>query len=144
MTEDVLVELDVIRAVVLPRAEIVGWATVDLDRSEQHLRDADADANVGPDVDDEILGARCRTIEASSERVVLLEPSTEGLLAGGLARHGEGPIARYLLADASAIERLRKTTFALSPASSGPFGPQRRVLGGPRDGPFVLIVAPDS
>jgi hypothetical protein len=72
-------------------------------------------------------------------RVVVLEASTEGPLAAALARHGEGWVAAYLLAGTSAHD-LRAAGFRLSPRGPGPFGTQRRVLVGRRDGPFILLV----
>jgi hypothetical protein len=145
MSDAPTLDVEPIREIVGPRAEIVGWATVELDRAERELArwgSRSAETN-GPE--DEILGARCRVIETGQgERLVLLEPSTEGPLAAALVRHGEGPVARYLVADAAAVDRLRATGLALSAEASGPLGRERRVLGGPRWGPFILIVTEQS
>jgi hypothetical protein len=74
----------------------VGWATVELDRAERDLRDAGLIE--GSTIDDgllDALGGRARRapVSAFGVPVVLLEPVTEGRLAAGLARHGEGPCA---------------------------------------------------
>jgi len=138
------VDVDRVREIVRPRGEVIGWATVELDRAERELARAGSRPAVPvttATLDDEVLGARCRLIEtAQGEPLVLLEPSTEGPLAAALVRHGEGQVARYLLADAAAVDRLRASGLTLSAEASGPLGRQRRVLGGPRWGPFVLVV----
>jgi hypothetical protein len=92
---------------------------------------------------DELLGARCRILDLEGGgTIVLLEPATEGLLAAALARHGEGPLAEYLVADPGAADRLRRAGYALTRPAAGPLGGQRRVRLGRRDGPFILLVAP--
>jgi hypothetical protein len=128
-------------AAVGPVVTVPGWATVDLDRTTSDLAATFRDAEP-----DEVLGARCRIVRVTRDDahgpsdVVLIEPSTEGLLAAALARHGEGPLALYLRADAAAARRTRQAGFALSPPAGGPLGRQQRVLVGPRDGPFLLLV----
>ncbi len=120
-----------------PRSIVTGWATVDLDRASHALAGRPAATSTGIDA---ILGARAHIIAGSDAPGVLLEPATEGPLAAGLARHGEGPLAIYLRADAGAADRLRRGGFRVSAPGSGPFGRQRLVLVGRRDGPFVLLV----
>jgi hypothetical protein len=74
-----------------------GWATVDLDRAERDVRDALAtDLVFAEAIRSALLGARCRRAAApDGEWIVLLEPDTEGRLAGFLARHGEGWAATW-------------------------------------------------
>ena len=139
--------LDRLRAAVRPRRAVGGWGTVELDRAEIEVGEALAtlgtDPRPGPREapGDEILGARCRILRSAGERqLVLLEPSTEGRLAAALARHGEGPLALYLLVADDAPERAREAGFALSSEVAGPLGAERLVITGPRWGPFVLLV----
>jgi len=116
----------------------VGWATVDLDRAALELADL---LGLGPDVfvaaDDSItLGGRCRIaaeVLPGGLSVVILEPSTEGRLAGRLARLGEGP---------AAVWSSLGTTAATDTAGSqpGPFGPERLVPDGPPQGPYRIVV----
>jgi hypothetical protein len=130
-----------------PRLVVDGWATVELDRAEEEVTAALA-ALGPPEVstvpDARVLGARCRLLRFGEERsVLLLEPSMEGRLAAGLARHGEGLLARYLLADSGATERARRAGFTLSSEGHGPFGPERLVIVGPRSGPFLVVAGLD-
>jgi hypothetical protein len=120
-------------------AEVVpGWATVEIERAIGPVLRATTSSH------DDHLGAFAAVLNLAQEhRVALLEPSTEGPLAAALARHGEGWVAAYLLPlGDSAAEQLRAAGFRLSAAGSGPFGGQRRVLVGRRDGPFILLVDP--
>jgi len=135
-------------AAVAPLRVVVGWATVELDRAEQEVgailagRDGAHAPRVEAAIGDRLLGARCRRLGTADEQeVLLLEPSTEGRLAAALARHGEGFLARYHIVDSEAPERARRAGFDLSPRGGGPLGPERLVLGGPRWGPFLLLVA---
>ena len=103
----------------------IGWATVELDRAARELSHllatgatfAPADASV-------ILGASCRSAPAAEAGlwIALLEPDTEGRLAGMLARNGEGWVATWVPSGAAGGR-------ALSAARPGPFGPERLVLG---------------
>ena len=91
-----------------------------------------------------MLGARCRLLRFGDDReIVLLEPSTEGRLAAALARYGEGSLALYLLVDGGAPERARRAGFTLTSLGRGPFGPERLVIAGPRDGPFLILAGLD-
>ena len=138
---DVLVRL---RSAVLPSAEIKGWATVDLDRAQADRAPDLGALVVEPPVDDAILGARCRKLRfEDGQNVVLLEPSTEGPLAAGLARHGECVLALYLLVGPNAPERARAAGFATTAAAPGPFGAEQMVLTNPRDGPFLILAGLD-
>jgi hypothetical protein len=142
--------LDRLTAAIGPARVVVGWATVELDRAEVQLAgrpDAGVErSTVARDAAaDEILGARCRVLEAAAKpEVVLLEPSTEGLLAAALARRGEGIVAAYLVVDVGpaaidAAGRARRARFTLSSERPGPLGRQRLVRVGPRWGPFLLL-----
>ena len=116
--------LERLLAVARPGAQVVGWATIDLDR-------------LGPGVelpDDDLLGARVRRLD---ETRLALEPATEGRLAAALARHGEGPLVLYVIAETGDVGDL-----ALTSPANGPLGRQRLVLGGPIGGPHLVVVAP--
>lgn len=134
-------------AVVNPRTTVDGWATVELDRAQEEVGAGWAyagPATVSEVPDDRVLGARCRVLHfVDGQEVVLLEPSIEGRLAAALARHGEGMVARFLLADSGATERARRAGFTVSSEGRGPFGPERLVVDGPRSGPFLLIAGLD-
>jgi hypothetical protein len=141
--------VDVDRLAALLRADRVqGWATVDLDRAEEEQILARGWPPTQPAADDQPLGAYTRIARSLDrrDRIVLLEPSTEGLLAASLARHGEGFLVEYLVIDGSldeAVELARQEGLTLSSASSGPFGPERLVVGGPRWGPHLILAARD-
>jgi hypothetical protein len=127
--------------IVLPEAAdgdalAVGWATVELDRAARELSHLlAAGTGFSPAAPSVILGARCRSGPAAEPGlwIALLEPQTEGRLAGALARSGEGWAASWLLVAPTATERL-------SAERPGPFGPERLVLGGPVGGPDRLVV----
>jgi hypothetical protein len=104
------------------RAIGVGWATVDLERAATVLA---ADLGIGPgDFIDAppsvVLGAQCRVasgaLAAGEIAVVILEPATEGCLAGHLARHDEGPVAVWLAG------RDEATPIPGADRIAGPFG----------------------
>ena len=118
------------------RVVAIGWATVETERAELELSGALGD-RLGPFADapdDELLGARCRSAAAAAPPfVVIMEPSTEGRLAGSLARLGEGPLAVWLSLELGPVG-------GVSDPSDGPFGRERLVVGGPRDGRHVLLL----
>ncbi len=132
----------------------IGWATVDLGRSGEELGFALASMPA-----DEILGAlarRClplpghRPLGPALERIVLLEPATEGRLAASLARHGEGLAALYfaLAPQADALElELAVRDWAEQGARStvigeGPYGREVAAADGPTWGPHIVLVQP--
>ena len=129
-----------------PLRIVTGWATVELDRAEEEVAallghaTGVAVTEAAPDL---VLGARCRILRSADTEIVLLEPSTEGRLAAGLARHGEGSLVAYLLADAAAPERARRSGFQLSNEGAGPFGRERLVRSVPRWGPFLVLAGLD-
>jgi hypothetical protein len=120
-------------------------ATVDLERAlgagafPPELADAT--------VDDELLGARVAIVPTGGAELALAEPSTEGRLAGLLARRGEGDVGRYIEAPVTLGELNRLATdrgVLLSRPANGPFGRQVLVLGADPAGPQVLLVEPRS
>lgn len=118
-----------------PGLVAIGAATVDWQRAARVL-DADFD---WPSLDrDPLLGASVRRAPGEGEPLILLlEPDTEGPLAAGLARFGEGPAAIYV--------RPRRLPSPALPtrrsARSGPFG-AAWLLPGPRWGPHVVVLEP--
>lgn len=142
-----------IREAVRPRREVAGWATVEFDRAQTSFgvmpEAATSRSQLGSHdqhevAPDELLGAGTRVIRTPDDReVALLEPFTEGRLAAALARHGEGFVALYLIADLEAAARARAAGLVLSAAGRGPFGTQRLVIGGPRWGPFIVLAGLD-
>ena len=71
------------------------WATVDLERALGDRTAAPGDRTAVPD--DTLLGARVVLVaEADGRMIAIAEPSTEGRLAGTLARNGEGPAGWYV------------------------------------------------
>jgi hypothetical protein len=109
----------------------VGWGTVELDRAARELGGDWAAAPA-----DRLLGASVRRSVNRRPEILLLEPDTEGRLAGALARYGEGPVALYLrVPDLDQIANGLATR-----PGHGPLGRQRLFLDGPPAGPFVLLV----
>lgn len=119
------------------RAVAVGWATVESERAEAELVRALGD-RIGAFADapgDHLLGARCRIASGGPAAfLTILEPATEGRLAGSLARLGEGPVAVWFTLD-------RGLQDEQSAPADGPFGPERLLGGGPRDGRHVFLLA---
>jgi hypothetical protein len=117
----------------------LGWATVDTDRAAAELA-AELGLTAGaflPAADSIVLGARCRVVDgvlSGGPRLAILEPVTEGLLAAALARHDEGPSVTWMQSSDTPGGR---ASALLRP---GPFGPERLQLGGPPQGPFVLLI----
>jgi hypothetical protein len=119
----------------------VGWATVELDRAAvelERLLVPGTTFEAAPDCP--LLGARCRIgraggPDAPAPLIVLLEATTEGRLAATLARHGESWCATW--------ENAAAGTFAAGTSAerTGPFGPERLVLGGTPSGPHRLLVS---
>jgi hypothetical protein len=118
---------------------VEGWGTVELERAAGSVGRGGTST---PAPDDELLGARSLLVrlDGSDAALALLEPSTEGLLAATLARHGEGLAVTYLVAPDDATARLRTAGIRLSREAGSPLGPARLVLGGDRWGPHVVVV----
>jgi hypothetical protein len=117
------------------------WATVDLDRA---LGELGATGEVLPD--DPLLGATIRLIRREAgPPIALAEPNTEGRLAAGLARFGEGPAGRYVTASdrlPAAARDLAARGVRVSRPADGPFGRSVLVLDGPLAGPHLVLVEP--
>jgi hypothetical protein len=110
----------------------VGWATVERERA---LGELATELGIAPAAfleapSSAALGARClvaRGALGGGLAVVILEPSTEGRLAGRLARHDEGPAVIW--------HGATNTTHAgdpRAPSTPGPFGPERPLASIPR------------
>jgi hypothetical protein len=112
----------------------VGWATVESERAATALG-----GEWRPAPRDALLGASVQRSTGREPPILLLEPDSEGRLAGALARHGEGPIALYLRADGKTADE-RGLAQARTRAGAGPLGRQWLVLAGPPAGPFLLLV----
>ncbi len=118
------------------RPVAVGWVTVETERAERELAEAFGTGLgvFGDAPDDHILGARCRIAAGGPAGIVaILEPATEGRLAEALARLGEGPAVVWF---AHGVV----PTLGTSAPSAGPFGPERLVDRGVRDGRHVLLL----
>lgn len=122
----------------------VGWATVDIDRADANVA-AGVGAASSPAARDGLLGATVRRSTGRRPEQLLLEPDTEGRLAGALARYGEGPAVVYLrVPDLEGIAAPLTTglTGLTTRRGDGPLGPARLILGGPPAGPFLILVGP--
>ena len=118
----------------------LGWATVELDRAAAELATelGTVAAAFLPAADSVVLGARCRVaygVLPEGRPLAILEPRTEGRLAGRLARLGEGPAAIWSRAAGPRLGRRQPGS-----AQPGPFGPERLLSGGPAQGPYSLLI----
>lgn len=120
------------------RVIAVGWATVDLDRTIEALS---AELDVVPEAfvvanDSKAIGGTGRVapgILPGGRSLAILEPVTEGVLAGALARWDEGARVVWIETDNAGASQA-------GVAVSGPFGPERLVAGQPADGLLRLVV----
>lgn len=112
-----------------------GWATVELERAEGQVRDlVGGDLRFSDTQRSALLGARCRRASTSEgEWIVLMEPDTEGRLAGFLARQGEGWAATW---------EQHATGDGKPAAVAGPLGPELLARDQSARGPFRLILMP--
>ena len=112
-----------------------GWATVELERAEGQMRDLiGGDLRFSDTQRSALLGARCRRASTSEgEWIVLMEPDTEGRLAGFLARQGEGWAATW---------EQHATGDGKPAAVAGPLGPELLARDQSARGPFRLILMP--
>ncbi len=118
------------------RPTAIGWATVESERAEVELALALGTrlGSFADAPDDLLLGARCRLAAGGpAPFLAVLEPMTEGRLAGSLARLGEGPVAVWFAPAPIPAHR----TSATAP---GPFGPERLLVDGPRDGRHIFLL----
>jgi hypothetical protein len=130
----------------------LGWATVELARAERELATAlgaELADGFAPAADDLLMGAYCRLGRLTSGLdLVLLEPNTEGRLAGALARWGEAVVVAYVIAPpgppivggAAVVGGAaggRRTDVAAT--STGPLGPARLLASG-RGGPNLILL----
>jgi hypothetical protein len=121
----------------------VGWATVEIERAAAELA-----AIAEPAPADLLLGAHAALARRrGASALVLLEPSTEGLLAASLARFGEGPAVLYVSAGpvsvASFARAASRAGLVVSAGAAGPLGPSVLVAPGRPWGPH-LVVAGDG
>jgi hypothetical protein len=115
------------------------WQTVDIDRTVAGLG-----LPTEPIADDEVLGAHGVLVRpADGPPLAIVEPSTEGRLAGTLARHGEGHAGLYV-APAGGPDEARGAGLRVIQDGPGPFGRSTLVAppGADRWSPFIVIVAP--
>jgi len=111
----------------------VGWATVDLERSAGEI----PGLTFGDPVGEPALGARATRTGVGSIDLLLLEPSTEGRLAGWLARNGEGVAVLYVEATAPADS-------AGTPGRATALGRSGRLdVPDDRTLPFLIVLDPE-
>ena len=121
-----------------PDLGAIGWATVETDRAAAEL-----DVDLSPLPPDELLAATAaRAVprgvmsvgsDALTSHLILLEPSTEGRIAAGLARFGEGPVVLYIVGSGAGGSDPTTRT------APGPFGRQALIADGPWWGPFLVV-----
>jgi hypothetical protein len=119
-----------------PASLRVGIASVD---AERYARERGWAISALPQ--DSLLGAFVwRVVEFPA--FVLLEPNTEGRLAGTLARHAEGPAALYVRPVARTLDearrQLRAGAIPATDLADGPFGREFIVVDGPVAGPHLI------
>ena len=124
-------------------------STVDLERAlaEFRTRWTPPDPRVveaSDAVQDPLLGARVVVLtNDDGQRLALAEPSTEGRLAGALARHGEANVGAYLEAPFGldvVAARAAAAHVPLSRVETGPFGRSVLVLPGKLTGRHLILV----
>ncbi len=117
----------------------IGWATVEFDRAARDVGGAWRSAHP-----DRLLGASAWSSPEDHPAKLLLDPNTEGRLAGALARYGEGPIALYL----GVSDLVRASRDLRARPGIGPLGEEWLCPGSNPDGPFLILVegtsAPDK
>ncbi len=138
------------------RAMAIGWATVDIDRATTELTIAlglRGDEPFRVASRSEALGGAVRIaagVLPGGGSLAVLEPDTEGRLAGSLARLGEGPVAVWLAVSTTETrpEALRRAGLQISSERAGPFGAERLVLGRSGDPPgrhrFLVVRPPGT
>ena len=128
-------------AATLPMPDVrpiaIGWATVEMDRAVGELTVAlglGVDQPFRPAPRSDALGTSCRVAAAvlpHGGSLVVLEPDTEGRLAGSLARFGEGLVAAWLSVPTleAGLAAMGRANFTVSPERDGPFGGERLITG---------------
>lgn len=119
----------------------VGIGTVDADRAADRIIRRPADPagtsheTTAVPIDDPWLGGRGVAVDAGGGlRLIVLEPTTEGLLAAFLARSGEGAVAAWVVtARAEAHGMVGRST-----SRPTALGPVVVVRSGGRWGPYLL------
>ena len=116
----------------------IGWATVEFERAARELAPIGRFEATHRDATLGAASLRSPQGDRPGPVTVLLEPDTEGLLAASLAKFGEGVRVVYL----GPLDRADvDDTPNLGPSRPGPLGPARLVIGRPRWGPHVLVLA---
>jgi hypothetical protein len=129
----------------------VGWASVELDRAAEELapllvpgstfRRTQASIHLGAYAwIGSVEPGRLPPDAPATDRVVLLEPSTEGRLAVTLARLGEGWCATWVAAVTVSPRAPGEAAPPRSLLRPGPVGDERLLLDGPAWGPHRLVV----
>ncbi len=129
----------------------IGWATVEADRAATELAPLLAPGDRFEVAADSVtLGAHCRVARAGRTYtgrihngallIVLLEPATEGRLAGFLARSGEGWAATWVDVARTTGATPSPSVPETHPARPGPLGPERLLATAPARGPFRMLV----
>jgi hypothetical protein len=117
----------------------IGWATVDRDRAAS----AATGIRFTAALSDPHIGAHV-LVAGGVPATILLEPNTEGRLAGTLARHGECLAVLYLMAGPSGLSAVigavRRAGGATTATRIGPLGPSVLILGGSPWGPHLVVV----
>lgn len=124
----------------------LGWATVDTERAAgEFVRALDLPGTATSVDRDRLVGAYAHELldaRLPGGRLLLLEPSTEGRLAAGLARDGEGAAVLYLGAFGGLdawLAQARTLGVVTSRAEDGPLGRSVLVLGGAPAGPHLIV-----
>jgi hypothetical protein len=129
----------------------LGWATVELDRAAEELasllvpggtfRRTQASIHLGAYAwIGSVEPGRLPPDAPATDRVVLLEPSTEGRLAVTLARLGEGWCATWVAAATVGPSAPGDAAPPRTLLRPGPLGDERLLLDGPVWGPHRLVV----
>ncbi len=125
------------------RVLAVIWATVDRERVL-----ADLDLAAEPLAEDSHLGASVSLVRpADGDPIAVVEPVTEGRLAGALARNGEGPAGEYVEAPLplAAIGGVAAAAgLVVGRPADGPFGRSVLVLPSRPGGPLLVLVQPSA
>ena len=124
----------------------VGWSTVELERAEASIRDAAADASARSRTrpGDEALGAHVRVATIAPGRRTDPHDRPARAVDRGPPRRvarapRRGPVAVGLASPATRPRRRRPTERPPRRPAAGPFGPERLLRDGARDGRFRFL-----